>query len=119
MEIWNWRLYSSSPFVQDGIVYCGSDNNHLYAVDAKTGKEQLKFETGSDIYGSDPTVFDGIVYIGCRDNNLYAVDAKTGREQWKFETEGSLSSPTIVNEIVYFSSYKTLYALDIQDINLG
>ena len=33
---------------------------------------------------------------------------QTGREQWKFETEGSLSSPTIVNEIVYFSSYKTL-----------
>lgn len=43
------------------------------AVDAKTGKEQWKFETGSSIINSSPTVSDGIVYVGSHDNHLYAL----------------------------------------------
>jgi outer membrane protein assembly factor BamB len=93
--------------LSDGIIYVvgigkriGS-NSRLYAVDAKTGKEQWKFEA-SDRLTLSPAVSDGIVYIGCKDNHLYAVDAKTGKEQWKFETGDSISeSPTVSDNIVY------------------
>ena len=34
---------SSSPFVSGGVVYFGSCDNYLYAVDSKTGKKKWKF----------------------------------------------------------------------------
>ncbi|MER5911896.1 PQQ-binding-like beta-propeller repeat protein, partial [Streptomyces sp. NPDC001982] len=63
---------SSSPTVADGVVYVGSDDNNLYAVDARTGKKRWAFPTGSAV-SSSPTVADGVVYVGSDDNNLYAV----------------------------------------------
>jgi outer membrane protein assembly factor BamB len=76
---------SSSPAVVDGVVYFGSYDNHLYAVDEKTGKEKWKFKTGNYVQTS-PAVVDGVVYFGSDDKHLYAVDTKTGEEKWKFET---------------------------------
>jgi len=56
------------------VVYFGSNDNHLYAVDANTGEEKWKFETGDSV--SSPAVLDGVVYFGSQDNHLYAVDIK-------------------------------------------
>jgi outer membrane protein assembly factor BamB len=39
--------FFSSPTLSDGVVYFGSSDNHLYAVDIKTGEEKWKFKTGS------------------------------------------------------------------------
>ena len=52
----------TSPAVSNGVVYFGSDDNYIYAVDSKTGEEKWKFKTGDD--GSSPTVSDGVVYFG-------------------------------------------------------
>ncbi len=94
----------SSPTVAEGVVYFGSNDHHLYAVDIETGQERWKFETEGMIY-SNPTVADGLVYVGSIDHHLYAIDSQTGREMWKFETGGPVvSSPTIANGIVYFGS---------------
>lgn len=64
----------SSPTVVDGMVYVGSDDTNLYAVDAATGTEQWAFETGGGVRSS-PTVVDGTVYVGSKDGNLYAITA--------------------------------------------
>jgi len=55
-----------------GIVYIGSDDTNLYAVDAVTGKEKWRFATGGWVLSS-PSVADGIIYVGSNDKNLYAV----------------------------------------------
>ena len=75
----------SSPAVSDGVVYFGSEDTHLYAVDATTGEEKWKFKTGNWVYSS-PAVVDGVVYFGSWDKYLYAVDIKTGEKKWKFKT---------------------------------
>ncbi len=94
----------SSPTVAEGVVYFGSNDHHLYAVDIETGQERWKFETEGMIY-SNPTVADGLVYVGSIDHHLYAIDSQTGREMWKFETGGPVvSTPAIANGIVYFGS---------------
>jgi len=107
------RVYS--PAVSDGVVYFGSGNNHLYAVDAETGEEKWKFESGDSICSS-PKVSDGVVYFGSGDNHLYALDAKTGEEKWKFGTRRSVRSiPAVSDGMVYFGSNdKHLYAVDIK-----
>ena len=66
----------SSPAVANGIVYAGSWDKNLYAIDAVTGKEQWRFATG-DRVDSSPAVANGIVYIGSEDKNLYAVGANS------------------------------------------
>ena len=62
----------SSPAIADGVVYFGSVDGNLYAVDIKTGQEKWKFKT-EDWVNSSPAIADGVVYFGSYDGNLYAV----------------------------------------------
>jgi eukaryotic-like serine/threonine-protein kinase len=63
-----WRFHTngrviSSPAIVDGVVYFGSTDSNLFAVDAQSGKLKWKFETGS-WSTSSPAVASGIVYFG-------------------------------------------------------
>ena len=104
---------NSSPSVVGGVVYFGSGDGNLYALDSKTGKEKWRFETG-DVVFSSPSVVGGVVYFGSVDNNLYALDSKTGKEKWRFETGSYVySSPSVVGGVVYFGSEDNyLYAVE-------
>jgi|GEM_PF-698484 outer membrane protein assembly factor BamB len=105
---------TSSPAISEGIVYFGSKDNHLYAVDIKTGEEKWKFKTGDEVWSS-PALSEGVVYFGSYDNHLYAVDVKTGQEKWKFKAEDSAYSPAVSEGVVYFGSWDNhLYAVDMK-----
>src|SRR5512139_3652338 len=60
----------SSPAVVGGIVYFGSQDYYLYALDAATGDKLWAFKTGSFV-DSSPTVSGGVVYFGSNDGFLY------------------------------------------------
>lgn len=130
-----WIL--SSPAVSNGLVYIGSDDNNLYAVDSASGAAKWKFATEGPVRSS-PAVAEGVVYFGSFDGNFYAVDATSGKLKWKFATGGErqfeakgihgylphhqtipdfwdmfLSSPAVDQGIVYFGSGDgNVYALD-------
>src|SRR5215472_6911892 len=80
------RVYSS-PAVVKGVVYFGSTDHYLYAVDKDSGTLKWKSKTGSGITSS-PAVENGAVYFGSYDGFFYAVDADTGKLKWKFQTAG-------------------------------
>jgi outer membrane protein assembly factor BamB len=104
----------STPVVYGGIVYFGSLDHNLYAVDATTGHTKWVFKTSGEIVAS-PLVSDGIVYVGSLDNKLYAVYADTGNPVWVFQEAGNgfWSSPVCVNGIVYAGSLDhNVYALE-------
>ena len=70
----------SSAAVADGVVYVGSNDYNLYAVDPATGTERWRFATGDSI-SSLPAVVGGVVYIGINnseteDGYLYAIGAR-------------------------------------------
>ena len=104
---------ASSPAVSDGVLYFGTTDNYLYALDIQTGQEKWKFQTGGPVRSS-PAIFDGVVYESSDDGYLYAVDAETGQEKWKFQTGGpARSSPAISDGVLYFGSNDGyLYAMD-------
>ena len=106
---------ASSLVVSDGVVYFGSHDTNLYAVNAKTGQEKWKFKTGRWVWSS-PTVSDGVVYFGSAEYNLYAVNAKTGQEKWKFKAGYMVVSSAAVSDgVVYFASEgEDLYAVNAQ-----
>ena len=103
----------SSPAIVDGVVYFGSVDNYLYAVDADSGELRWRYETGDSV-DSSPAAVDGVVYFGSVDNYLYAVDAASGELRWRYETGDSVdSSPAAVDGVVYFGSTDNyLYAVD-------
>lgn len=82
----NGKIFSS-PIVYNGIVYIGSEDGNLYAIDQKTGKTHWKFKTGGAVHSS-PAVFKNTVYIGSFDGCYYALDIQTGHVKWKFKTGG-------------------------------
>jgi hypothetical protein len=55
------RIFSS-PVVADGIVYVGSDDHSLHAIDARKGREIWKFQTEANV-NSTPAVANGSVYV--------------------------------------------------------
>jgi outer membrane protein assembly factor BamB len=77
----------SSPVVARGVVYIGSDDHFLHAIDAATGQERWKFQTEANV---SSTVADanGSVYFLSLDGNAYSVDEQRGKLNWKFVTEG-------------------------------
>jgi outer membrane protein assembly factor BamB len=75
-ELWRFRTMAeilSSPAVASKIVYFNSADNHVYAVDAETGKKNWKFKTRGVWMRSSPAIADGMLYFGCDDSYLYAL----------------------------------------------
>jgi outer membrane protein assembly factor BamB len=118
----------SSPTLVDGIIYVGSEDTKLYALDGATGREIgaaagpgaaasdddfWPVETDGAIVGS-PAVVDNVVYFGSFDQHLYAVTADTGKELWRFRTGGPVvSSPIVVDGVIYVGSNDdSVYAVD-------
>ena len=103
----------SSPAVVDGVVYIGSNDNNVYALNATTGTLIWSYTTGG-IVRSSPAVVGGMVYVGSEDNNVYAFNATTGVLIWSYTTGSPVvSSPTVVRGVVYVGSYDDdVYALN-------
>ncbi|MER7200154.1 serine/threonine protein kinase [Streptomyces sp. CB01635] len=109
------RLINSSPTVVDGVVYVGSDDNKMHALDARTGNPKWTYATGGNV-DSLPTVVDGVVYFGSDDGSVYAVDAGTGNRAWAFPASINHNpvdeSPAVAEGIVYIGSSNHVHALD-------
>jgi outer membrane protein assembly factor BamB len=93
-------VFLSSPVIANGVVYIGSGDQNVYALDASTGALRWTFATG-DVVHASPAVANGVVYVGSWDRNLYAIDASTGRERWRYTTG---NDTTIYNQIGIASS---------------
>lgn len=77
----------SSPVLDRGVIYFGSGDNNIYAVDAETGVQKWKFATQGAV-DSSPAVDSGLVFAASYDGYFYAIDATKGTLRWKFKTEG-------------------------------
>ena len=103
----------SSPAVANGVVYVGSDDHNVYALNASTGAKLWSYTTG-DVVDSSPAVANGVVYVGSYDGNVYALNASTGAKLWSYTTGASVySSPAVANGVVYVGSDDgNVYALN-------
>ena len=61
----------SLPAVKYGVVYVGSWDSNVYALNASNGAKLWSYATGSAV-DSTPGVANGVVYVGSWDGNLYA-----------------------------------------------
>jgi len=120
-----WRYQTgaveSSPLLVNGILYFGSWDHHLYALDVRRRAHprlRWKIDLGAEV-NSSPAYANGTVYVGTDGGNVYAVDARTGRVRWnsgaysKFlhGREYFYATPTLAYGRVYIGNTDgTLYA---------
>jgi len=106
----------SSPRVRDGIVYIGSYDQWMYAIDAKSGSKVWKYEVGGGIAAS-PCLYKDKVIIGSEDNVVYAFKVEDGTPAWTCYTKGMVRSSVHVSEefevALFGSDDNHLYVIDV------
>ena len=92
------QVWSSPTINDDGtIVYVGSVDKRIYAVDANSGELAWQYNTTGRIKGS-PVFNTHQVLVGSfEDKCVYALDAADGHEVWRFVSQDFIfSSPAVV-----------------------
>lgn len=100
---------SAQPTVASGRVFVGSDNSHVYSVNAKTGCVYWSFLADSTVRtaisigpvkGHPPARY--AIYFGDYRANVYAVNARTGKLLWKTKVDdhplARITGPPLLNK---------------------
>ena len=106
--LWNFTTggaVESSPVVANGIVYVGSDDGYIYALDASTGTKVWSYNTYGPVQ-SAATVLNGVVYVGgFHSHAVFALNASSGALIWNSPTisvyPNEISSTSVENGLVY------------------
>src|SRR5881296_3444811 len=83
----------TSPLVVNGVMFLTTSYNHVYAIDAVTGREfwHYKHKMGPiTTFCCGPNnrgvaAYEGMLYMGTLDAKLVALDAKTGKVAWEVQ----------------------------------
>ncbi len=100
-------------------VYFGSYDTHVYALDARTGKEVWRASSQPRLgrtgtFYANPAVAYGRVYIGATDGKMYSYGATSGKLRWSNGTGDFIySSAAVWRQNVLVGSYDgSFYSFD-------
>ncbi|MEZ4861682.1 MAG: PQQ-binding-like beta-propeller repeat protein [Caldilineaceae bacterium] len=125
-EKWRIDLPGSylSPAIADNTVYVRAEAGQagfVVALDSITGQVKWRFpfpKVGSEFgnvggHVTSPLIVNELVLIGAA-RTMYALDAATGAVVWHFDSvEPIASSAAVTDDIVYFSDFTHIYAVDL------
>ena len=116
-RLWRFKagVNESSPLVANGIVYFGTWDGKVYALDAERHKPVWTYQTGDKVKGG-VAFAKGTVYAGSYDGKLYALDARTGSLRWEAAAPGGgdfYATPVVAGGRVFAGSTdRNVYAFD-------
>jgi hypothetical protein len=95
------------------MVYFGSHDSNVYALNVSNGEKVWAFKTGLFVDNS-PAIFDSKIYIGSSDGQFYCLDASTGSLIWIQTTGDRINgAAATANGKIYFGSQDNkTYCLD-------
>jgi outer membrane protein assembly factor BamB len=79
----------SSPLVDKGKVFFGSESGKVYAMDARNGNILWTYQAPGAVKAS-PSLSGGVLYFGDYSGQVQAVSEQTGRRLWISGSEGAL-----------------------------
>jgi outer membrane protein assembly factor BamB len=111
----------SSPIIVNDVVYVGSNDNNLYAINLTNGSKIWNYTTSGWVM-STPAYYNGTIYVGSGqwpqgERKIYAIYTN-GSLRWSYTTGDNLgfSSPVISDGILYMGGHdgtlRALYALN-------
>lgn len=96
--------FYSSPAVAGNIVYCGSVDNRLFALNTNDGSIVWSYQTGGFLFSS-PAIANGKVYIASYDGNIYAIGNPANQAQPSLPTP--FPTPITENQTQTFTPTST------------
>ena len=114
---WRFRCEDevrSSARIADDILYIGSYDNNLYALQVADGSFLWKYPTEGGI-ASTPCVHEDAILVGSEDGNLYAISRRTERLLWTCQTNGCIRSSSRIElgHAFFGSDDGCLYAVNV------
>ncbi|NUM34674.1 MAG: PQQ-binding-like beta-propeller repeat protein [Candidatus Brocadiae bacterium] len=79
----------SSPVINQGMLFIGSNDGRLYALKTKDGQKIWDFSVEGRIEAA-PFLLEDKVYFGSSEGKVYAMYAQTGKLLWSYETQGKI-----------------------------
>ncbi len=112
--LWEFTTKDSiegAPAIHQGVVYVGSQDENLYAIDLAKGKEKWKYKAAA--IKAPASYRDGLVYVGDVDGTFHCVDAATGKKRWTFPTGGEIAAgANFAGDFILIGSHdESLYCL--------
>jgi len=100
-----------------GLVYVGSREGSLLAIDATTGDVRWERDLGGPVSSIPVLTADEAgetLFVGTDNGELFAFDPETVTERWRYATDGRIRNTALVVEgVVYFvNSRDQVFALD-------
>ncbi len=107
----DWDFHAPKPVLADGVIYVGSGDGGMNAIDPANGKRIWRFQAQGRIRGGatidGPRVIFGTMGViletdlgvisGTKENFAYALDRKSGSQIWRIDTQGPIvAAPTMI-----------------------
>ncbi|MCC6617169.1 MAG: serine/threonine-protein kinase [Anaerolineae bacterium] len=96
----------TSPAIWKDMVFIGSYDTNMWALNLENGELVWKFPTNAGI-ASSPVIDETnrALIFGSEDYRVYSLDARTGRANWTFNTQDRVrGTPRIAHNHVFFGS---------------
>ncbi len=114
-ELWRFRANGgvyTSVVLKDGVIYFGSWDCHLYAVDPNTGEELWRFQTSTSTPAFIPNPFECFEIEVTKDTSIEESITEEKYKEKK-ESSASLSNYAIETEYTSTSDYKSKSDYDV------
>jgi outer membrane protein assembly factor BamB len=118
-------LKFSPPIIDNNVIYLGSLDHNLYAINALTGTLKWHFAANGSIF-EPPMISQGKAYIGSYDGYIYVIEIQTGIELQRYfvpfqngvnSESGVFATPLMDTNSIYAIN-GSLVALDIRTGNI-
>jgi outer membrane protein assembly factor BamB len=102
---------TSSPAVAAGMVFVGSSDGYLYAVNATTGAKVWSSWVGTS--AGSPTLTNGRIFVASS-GTVYAFDMATGTSVWtqSLTEETRIGAPLVVGSRLFVGGTRTVFAFN-------
>jgi outer membrane protein assembly factor BamB len=113
-------FFEGSAALAGDVVIAGCGDSFVYGMNAATGAEVWKFETGGEVHAGANLWKDEkgktFVLIGSYDNKLYCLEAATGKKVWEFETANYVNGASAIydNQVTFGGCDGMLYVLNVK-----
>lgn len=107
------RVIESAPVFADGVLYIGSTDRSLYAINAENGSEVWSFDV-SDAIREPLVVSDEVVIVVNRDGDIFGVGRADGSEMWSRTGTRYRYAPLLHDGATYVTARNRVVGLDIQ-----
>jgi outer membrane protein assembly factor BamB len=110
-KVWSFgtgNQIESPVVVAGGVVYFGSTDDNVYAVNARSGSRAWAYPAG-EAAQTGIAVAGGAVYASTFEGNLYRLDAGSGSKVWSYPAQSvSAASVAVAGGTVYTSGLGTI-----------